>query len=156
MYEADFVANMICDIFNTVFENSEYHSEKFTAKNIAIGMINTNFSFGHKIDILELRKLLLQEDECSVDYEPDVYPGLKIKYQANTSIFLFATGNVLITGVKSIKEIENAFNFITNNVISNWEYLNIGEEKIKKSIKTIDTIHGYKINEYRCASPSVS
>lgn len=145
--EASKVCKMMKEILNTTFEKS-----LFEIVSIEIGMINTNFSFGRKIDIIQLKHYLKEKPNTKIKYEPDVYPGLKVKH-FNTSIFVFATGNVLLTGVKSIEEIQSSLNFIFENVYSNWNTLNIGTVQPKKqNSASINYINGYKENEYNCAS----
>lgn len=144
--EATNVANLIVQILTKVFDKSDY-----TVTSLEIGMINTNFSFGRKIDIIQLRVILNQHENTVIDYEPDVYPGLKIKFH-KTSIFIFTTGNVLITGVKSLEEVDAAFDFVVENTIQHWKDLNIGSSTIKSS-KAEKFVHGYKENEFLCATP---
>jgi len=142
--EAYTVANMVKNLLNTVFDTSD-----FQIINLDIGMINTNFSFGRNLDIIALREILNTGPNTSIDYEPDVYPGLKIKY-FKTSIFIFTTGNVLITGVKSLEEVNDAFSFVVDNTFEHWKDLNIGKSVLKKP-QTFQYINGYKQNEYNCA-----
>lgn len=143
--EASTVGSLIEKILNTAFDVEEY---KVTT--LEIGMINTNFSFGHRLDIICMRDILNKIENVNIDYEPDVYPGLKIKYN-KSSIFIFTTGNVLITGVKSLEEVKQAFDFVVENTFENWEMLNIGKSVIKKEQVTPRFINGYKENEYLCA-----
>ena len=97
--------------------------DKISPKSAKIAMINSNFSFNMCLDILKLKKKL--EETCksmSIIYNPDVYPGLKIKHTTRygtSSIFVFTTGNVVITGVKSIQEIHESFSVISDIVNNN-------------------------------------
>lgn len=143
--EASEVANLIGSILNTVFDCNRY-----AVTSLEIGMINTNFSFGRKIDIITLRDILNSFPNVSIDYEPDVYPGLKIKYN-KSSIFIFTTGNVLITGVKSLEEVKDALLFVVDNTFAHWDELNIGKTVLKKQTVSPKIMHGYKANEYLCA-----
>ena len=143
--EATAVSKLITDILNVSFS-----TEKFSVTSLEIGMINTNFSFGRKLDIISLRDVLNDHENITIDYEPDVYPGLKIKYY-NSSIFIFTTGNVLITGVKSLEEVRDSLAFIVENTLNQWETLNIGKSVLKKQATSNKIIDGYKENEYLCA-----
>ena len=145
--EASAVGNIMETILNKTFE-----VEDFKITGIEIGMINTNFSFGQKIDIIQLREILNTDPNVHIDYEPDVYPGLKMKYN-KTSVFIFTTGNVLITGVKTLLEIQEALVYVVENTYKNWETLNIGKAPQKKETQKVKYIEGYKENEYNCAKP---
>ena len=144
--EASTIAQTIINILNTIFDKSD-----FEVTSLEIGMINTNFSFGRKIDIIQLRELLSNVENTTIDYEPDVYPGLKIKHH-KTSIFVFMTGNVLITGVKTLEEVRDSFDFIVSNTLNNWKTLEIGKTVPKKINFKGNHIEGYKENEYNCAT----
>ena len=144
--EASAIAKTVSDILNSIFDKTDYK-----VISLEIGMINTNFSFGRKIDIIQLRNIISHTENTSIDYEPDVYPGLKIKHN-KTSIFVFMTGNVLITGVKSLDEVRDSFDFIVSNTFNNWKALEIGQSTIKKTTFKGNYIEGYKENEYNCAT----
>jgi TATA-box binding protein (TBP) (component of TFIID and TFIIIB) len=145
--EATSVAHLMETILNTTFCVEDY---KVTS--IEIGMINTNFSFGRKLDIINLRTILSKHPNVKIEYEPDVYPGLKMKYD-KTSVFIFTTGNVLITGVKSLEEIQEALKYVVDNTYENWDTMNIGKALPKKEKQKYNYINGYKENEYNCAEP---
>lgn len=144
--EASDVSRLMEKILNTTFDTTT-----FKVTSIEVGMINTNFSFGKRIDIIQLRTILNKYSNVSISYEPDVYPGLKMKYD-KTSVFIFTTGNVLITGVKTLNEIQDALKFVVNNTYANWKTLDLGSvSSTKKESKNIKYIDGYKENEYNCA-----
>lgn len=152
--EAENVSNFICNLLQNTFPNHKQY--KTTTLNI--GMINTNFTFGHSLDILKLKDLYNNDDYCSVEYSPDVYPGLKIKYKTGNqknNIFVFATGNVLITGVKSMKEVLDAFNFITLTTLNNWKSVNLGKASIKEKTNNHQISNGYISQNYLCATPNI-
>ena len=94
--------------------NNSIESTNVVVKSAKIAMINSNFSFNIGIDIIKLKSQLEQKyKNMQIIYNPDVYPGLKIKHTTNSgvsSIFVFSTGNVVITGVKSINEIKSHSN----------------------------------------------
>ena len=108
-------------------------------KSSKIAMINSNFSFNIGIDIIKLKTDLEHKyKNMQIIYNPDVYPGLKIKHTTKTgmsSIFVFSTGNVVITGVKSINEIEESFECIAQTVVNDikkYKTLLIPTQKDKK------------------------
>ena len=102
--------------------NNSIESTNVVVKSAKIAMINSNFSFNIGIDIIKLKSQLEQKyKNMQIIYNPDVYPGLKIKHTTNSgvsSIFVFSTGNVVITGVKSINEIEESFKCISETIVN--------------------------------------
>ena len=144
--EAKYAANTIIQIIkNSVDSEADINASKFE-----IALINSNFSFKNNLNIVKLRPLI---KDCKVEYKPDVYPGLKIKHNSTgASIFLFSTGNVVITGVKSLTSIREAFTHITNNVFDNYETIKLPYVAPVK-IKQLPVIkNGYAIAEYDAAS----
>ena len=84
-----------------------------------IEMINSNFNFFKEIDLKKLRLAMLENKNIKVaSYNPDVYPGINAKYN-DTSMFIFGTGNIVITGAKSLKEIRDAYDFVSEIICSN-------------------------------------
>ena len=129
--------------------------DNIEAKDLEIAMINTNYSFENHISILRLKDILIKENIVKYcRYNPDVYPGLKIKYD-DTSVFVFATGNVVITGAKSLKKITECYEYITNKIIEHWKSLvfHIKGEKKHKSINTF--VKGYQKHMFYCALKNV-
>jgi TATA-box binding protein (TBP) (component of TFIID and TFIIIB) len=143
--EAKYAANVIIKIIkDSIDESANINASKFE-----IALINSNFSFKNHLDILKLRTYIT---DCKVDYKPDVYPGLKIRHiSTGASIFLFSTGNVVITGVKSITSIQKAFMHITKNVIDNYSAVKLPILQVPKVKKIPISQHGYKITEYNAA-----
>tara|TARA_B110000977_G_C11091322_1_gene497055 strand:- start:4376 stop:5131 length:756 start_codon:yes stop_codon:yes gene_type:complete len=142
-------ANKVAELMQNVL-NSTFGIEDFKVSAGQIGMINTNFSFGFKLDIIQLRSILKEKDGVRIEYEPDVYPGLKMKYN-KTSVFIFTTGNVLITGVKTLEEIQEALIYVVESTYTNKEKIYIEQYPSKKVTKQVKYCDGYKINEYNCA-----
>ena len=92
--------------------------------NFKIRMINTNFDIGFKIDRDSLYQIMLNENiECI--YEPCVHACVNIKYYYNgvdkVSIFVFASGKIIITGGKTKDQIYGAFNFINEKLFGNYK-----------------------------------
>jgi TATA-box binding protein (TBP) (component of TFIID and TFIIIB) len=93
---------------------------------VKIRMINSNFKVNYKIDrkklysILKIRhKLSTKDKEIGyVDCKYDPQGGhscVNIKYNDNghkTSIFIFQTGSIIITGAKALIQIISAYQFI--------------------------------------------
>lgn len=96
-----------------------------------IGMINSNFKIGFRIDRDKLYEILIQSNvECT--FEPCVHACVSIKYnyndERNISVFVFESGAVIITGARNKDQIVDAFRFITCILCEN--YNNIVVENI--------------------------
>jgi len=87
-----------------------------------IGMLNINFSVKHLIDLPTLNRVLNSFDNVMSVYNPETYPAINMKLQNTkeytntgntTSLFIFGTGNIVVTGNKSIDEAIHAYEFIT-------------------------------------------
>jgi TATA-box binding protein (TBP) (component of TFIID and TFIIIB) len=110
---------------------------------LKIRMINTNFRIGFEIDRDQLYQVLLDENiECI--YEPCVHACVNIKYYHNgtekVSIFVFASGSIIITGGKNKDQVVAAFNFITNKLFDNYK------EIIKTNLDDILKCEGIDVN----------
>ena len=134
---------------NVFIENGD----KLTFKKCTISMVNSDFKMNlkHKINREVLRNLIrdkynaelkAKKYSVNVNYEPSLnYQGVNIEYHSDkekiSSILVFASGAIIITGVKSetiekcYKKIIESFNFIKNIIDSNIEELKleINEEK---------------------------
>lgn len=93
--------------------------------NFKIDMINSNFFMNYKINGEKLYKLL-QREKMTCRYEPCMHPGVNIKYkliedeeQKKVSIFVFQSGNIIITGAKNKNQIIQTYNYIRNLLETN-------------------------------------
>lgn len=75
---------------------------------LRVCMINSNFSTGHRLRLLEVKRAV--GTECS--YDPEGYPAAKFKH-GKVSIFVFATGKVIVTGGKTFADILEGYKFVT-------------------------------------------
>ena len=103
-----------------------------------INLINTNFGINYCINKEELFKILTSKNIfCRIT--PN-HACVNIKYkiiinniESLVSIFVFQTGNIIITGAKRAEEIRSAYNFIV-------QFLNQHKNKIiKKDISSVLT-----------------
>ena len=143
MNEARYAANVVIDILSSI----EEYEERPHAKQFDIVLVNSNFSFKNSLNIIKI-KSMLDRNIFKVEYKPDVYPGLKIKHTNGASIFLFSTGNVVITGVKSIRHVREAFEHIVEQVNIDYESLKLPLSQPIKKRKNILYKHGYKVTEH--------
>lgn len=154
LQEAVEVGYIISNIL-TISTNALVEKDCFPKpEKIKIGMINTNFSFSTGLDIILLKSLLNYPDKIKVIYEPDIYPGLKIKFKTSsnelTSVFIFTTGNVVMTGVKSLNDIQEAFCFIVPIINDNLSTLKTPFAIIKSHKKYYPITNGYPNHILKC------
>jgi TATA-box binding protein (TBP) (component of TFIID and TFIIIB) len=86
-----------------------------------ICMINSNFCTNERLRLLEVkREIEGLGKECS--YDPEGYPAAKFKH-GKVSIFVFATGKVIVTGGKTFADILDGYAFVTTFLDRNIEAL---------------------------------
>jgi TATA-box binding protein (TBP) (component of TFIID and TFIIIB) len=91
------------------------------ASEMQICMINTNFSIDKRLRLKECKNLLnCMGKNCS--YDPEGYPAASFKHE-NVSIFVFATGKVIVTGGKSFSDVFTGYSFIVSLIDTNLENL---------------------------------
>jgi TATA-box binding protein (TBP) (component of TFIID and TFIIIB) len=85
-----------------------------------VDMINSNFSVNYKINRNALFEILRLEN-VNCRYEPCIHACVNIKYSIPNdidnkvvSIFVFQSGNIIITGAKNKNQINSAYNYITS------------------------------------------
>ena len=133
----------VCDLVQSLLQNTPNvmfsNSPVTKIPNMEICMINTNFSINCEIDIeFQLQKILRTYSFIEyAKYDPDVYPGLKVKYvhadKIRTSIFIFATGSIVITGSKQLKyHTIEAYSFLIDTFTNNWDAVTKNKQTIKK------------------------
>ena len=83
-----------------------------------IDMINSGFEIGYEINRENLYNALLNKKiECK--FEPSIHAGVNIKFipsdnlqDKKVSIFVFESGNIIITGAKTVNNILESYNYI--------------------------------------------
>jgi TATA-box binding protein (TBP) (component of TFIID and TFIIIB) len=103
--------------------------EKVSLSNVSVSMINSDYKLGYKIDRFSLYSILknvhhMRSDDKDIGYVECKHAtnrgrscvDIKHSYDADhkTSIFVFHTGAIIITGVKSLPQIIEAYKYITN------------------------------------------
>jgi TATA-box binding protein (TBP) (component of TFIID and TFIIIB) len=91
-----------------------------------IGMINSNFNIGFKINRETLFELLKDTGyDCA--YDPARYAGVKLRYETGdekirhvSTIPIFESGAVIITGSRSYRELIECYKFINTYLIENY------------------------------------
>jgi TATA-box binding protein (TBP) (component of TFIID and TFIIIB) len=158
VYDTEFTINTLLKVLSLSSNavDKDVNINDVYVKHISIAMINSNFSFNFGVDIIKLKKKFEKMENVSIIYNPDVYPGLKVKHKTKygvSSMFIFSTGNVVITGVKDLKEIEESFRLVTHLVNSDiMMYRTIFKVLKKDNNKTLTFKKGYPIHLYRSVS----
>ena len=81
-----------------------------------IDMINSNFNIGFEINRENLHNILLKK-KIQCRYEPCIHACVNIKFHPkdaikNVSIFVFQSGNIIITGAKNTESIVESYKYI--------------------------------------------
>ena len=134
-------------------------SFEFKLLDIKTELINSDFNTNFEINNEKLHHLLLTKYKIFSSYEPDDYPGVKNKFYfdknkeeqngiceceipcvslgkkskcVQITISVFSSGNTIITGAKSIKQIQSAYNFIIKILKDNLDHIK-GKQNQKKN-----------------------
>jgi TATA-box binding protein (TBP) (component of TFIID and TFIIIB) len=105
------------------------------AQDLKIVMINSGFAVNFKIDRENLYNILLLKNvDCT--YDPIIHAGVNIRYfhkgLKKVTIFVFESGNIIITGGINCGQIRGAFEFICDILERNYD------DVIKVDISEID------------------
>ena len=88
-------------------------SDRFKTETYEICMINSYFSIPSYVNLLTARDACAKDDiSCVLNL--DRHPGLQCKVKApnaanSTSIFIFSTGKIIVTGARSPDDLVNAY-----------------------------------------------
>ena len=114
-----------------------------------IGMINSNFSMMTNLDLIRLNGILNNDHRVVSIYNPESYPAINMKYVADgvsVSIFIFATGNIVITGGKKLEDMRVAYTFV-HSAIHNHPTVCKPDNHITKITRKEPYVHGYPIRQ---------
>jgi len=150
MTEAAEVCELTCNILNKTI-GAVVGEGAVESVDLKICMINTNFSINHGIDIIKLRSILQSTDNYTCSYTPDTYPGLKIKYTHQkssniSSMFIFSSGQVVITGVKLLTDINDVYSTILDITSLNFKKIHNPNILVKKKSKKVEYKYGYDLS----------
>tara|TARA_Y100000816_G_C26004892_1_gene525156 strand:- start:13 stop:882 length:870 start_codon:yes stop_codon:yes gene_type:complete len=129
-------------MINMVDTLSHFVNDIYTLEKIKIGMINSNFSYNYTLN-LKLLFNKLNDNNIICRYNPESYPAINIKHN-NISIFIFGSGNIVITGSKHIQNVLSTYTFITSFLDDNQQLIICKNEKKYKKQLYID---GYPIRQ---------
>ena len=77
-------------------------------------------SLGIEVD---LGKLIVKLSDYDASYEPDQFPGMNFKDNHGISYLLFGSGDITITGVKSLNNAEQYISDFKELIIANSMYI---------------------------------
>lgn len=84
----------------------------------SVCLINCNFSINKRINLTSLQNVLNENNNVIARYNPETYPAINMSVYENEkkvyNVFIFSTGNIVITGTKSIECVRLAYEFIIN------------------------------------------
>jgi len=126
--------------------------ESLLAENIKIQMICSDFKIkpikedkdGWCLKQEELKNILVKNGLSATFSSLSRYPGINLKYPSTveegkqTSLLIFRSGSIIITGAKYARDIFESYNFITNIITQNNKklfYYDINEEIKQKKKK---------------------
>ena len=141
--ECKMVFKRLCEWIEECMSNEE--EVKIIHKRI--GMINSNFNIKCGIDLQYVQSTLNSHEDFYSRYDPDSYPAINIKYKKimAISIFIFGSGNIVITGSKRLEDIHTVYNVINGILRSSEKHYKHGKGKMKKIESTI--IYGYNLKQ---------
>lgn len=122
-----------------------------------IRMINSHFDVGFSIDREQLYELVRNKIICT--YEPFVHACVNIKYhydENNTvSVFVFESGNIIVTGGKTMDQIEKAYKYINKILYENYNMIVkndinqiLKRHDVQELLKHAETL--YQANQAMC------
>lgn len=105
--------------------------DKIGVNKFKVDMINSNFNIGYQVNREALHEILVNL-KVTCRYEPCMHACVNIKYKPdsaikNVSIFVFQSGNIIITGAKNTESILDSYDYI-NKLLSKYK------NEIKKNI----------------------
>lgn len=146
--ESNIVFKNLCDWINECNATTTSLNDKLIEiTDIKIGMINSNFNIKRGIDLQMVQNTLNNDDNFYSRYDPDSYPAINIKYKdiLAISIFIFGSGNIVITGSKTLKDIQVVYNVINTLLKSSDTHYKDVKGKVKKNECIIT--YGYNLKQ---------
>lgn len=145
-YESRILVDYITQLVRRTMKNDSIHVNKEY-----VGMINGNFSVKTNIDLQKLNKILNKKPNVMSIYNPESYPAINMKYNngnVTTSIFIFGTGNIVITGAKTLGHMRDSYDFIYKEIIRNHSGVCKTTPYVQKDIRDESYIYGYPVRQY--------
>lgn len=84
-----------------------------------IVMINSNFTMNREIH--QMNAIRTFSPECKVDFHPDRYSAVKVKYKTTNkeiTVSIFGSGSIIISGAETMTEIFQTYQYIVHKIVS--------------------------------------
>lgn len=121
-------------------------------KDINVAMINSDFCIRRSVNLPILRSCIKGIPNIYSSYDPDTYPGLKIKCDG-VSVFVFSTGSVVITGSNDLAKLYNTYDTMFN-IFENFQQV-LGKPTQEKK-RRIPYVDGYPKTMIDCCTKKYS
>jgi TATA-box binding protein (TBP) (component of TFIID and TFIIIB) len=100
---------------------------KVPVDEVAVKMINTNFSLNSSVNLLKIIGKLSKPgvngtpSPFKVTFDPDRYSAVKVKFvpkpgQKQVTASIFSTGKIIVTGAQTLDEIAEAYTILNQNL----------------------------------------
>ena len=148
-----------CDLFDCkriiaqlthIFKTLLGMENQIPVDSFRVVMINSNFSLNYNINLIKTAQHFEKHPELfkEVSFEPDRYPGVKIKFKPAADMkqitaSIFSTGKIIITGAETLKEIAYGYN-IVNHYINEEPSIRVSPTEEKD---VFNTFLGYKCED---------
>jgi TATA-box binding protein (TBP) (component of TFIID and TFIIIB) len=103
---------------NKIIKKEIIDNTNFIINDPSIALINCVFHSGLNINRDILHQLLINTYHIPATYQPIIYVGINSKYIPTSgnkvSILIFQTGKIILTAGKTMKDIEESFDYICN------------------------------------------
>jgi TATA-box binding protein (TBP) (component of TFIID and TFIIIB) len=148
-FESEYITELLIEWLNITFSELNI-SFKVMSGSLNIVMINININTFRKFRLKHLHAALnnKQDDRnkriirCS--YHPDNYPALNIKFKSGTSMFVFHTGNIIVSN-STLQKIHTDYMSICH--IINTDLKDVEYKYNKQSKNSIKIVHGYDMKD---------
>lgn len=108
-------------------------------------MINATFNVSQKLHLFHVARDLHEKDEFDVQYDPESYHALSMRFKATTDkkvyAKLFTTGSVQISGAKTLMDCAEAYRIVNEATLNH----RVGEANQKDQK---DIIFGYPFEDW--------
>jgi TATA-box binding protein (TBP) (component of TFIID and TFIIIB) len=131
--EMEDVLDFVCAIMDTIYAKK---LGTFQVHDFYVQMMNTNFSVQSRLDKKRVLEALVAKNlDAWIPDEASCHPGVQLrvhvtgrkgdKVKTYVSVFIFASGHVIITGVKSGAELALAYETVARVLNDEFEYVRL-------------------------------